>query len=97
MKRAGKALERDRALNEAMVSHQGTLRSVISKRLRNQADVEDVLQDVLAGFVSVQAAGLEYGVVITGEAVDPTATAALRDRRPPTRAFHRHDYVDAMA
>jgi len=36
-------------------------------------------------------------VVVVGDAIDAAATAALRDHRPPVRAFHRHDYVDAIA
>ena len=57
---------------------------------------EDVLEDVLGGFVSIEAARKEYGVVIADRAVDAAATAALRDQRPPVRAFHRHEYVDAI-
>jgi N-methylhydantoinase B len=57
---------------------------------------EDVLEDVLGGLVSVHAARSEYGVVIADGAVDAAATAALRDQRPPVRAFHRHAYVDAI-
>jgi N-methylhydantoinase B len=55
-----------------------------------------VLEDVLGGLVSVTAAREEYGVVIYGDTIDAQATAILRDRRPPVRAFHRHDYVDAL-
>jgi N-methylhydantoinase B len=58
---------------------------------------EDVLEDVLAGFVSVAAARAEYGVAIVDGAVDAVATAALRDRRPAVGAFHRHEYLEAMA
>jgi N-methylhydantoinase B len=57
---------------------------------------EDVLEDVLGGFVSVRAARSEYGVVVADGAIDAAATAALRDQRPPVRAFHRHEYVDAI-
>jgi N-methylhydantoinase B len=57
---------------------------------------EDVLEDVLGGFVSVRAARSEYGVVVADGATDAAATAALRDQRPPVRAFHRHEYVDAI-
>jgi N-methylhydantoinase B len=57
---------------------------------------EDVLEDVLGGFVSPRAAREEYGVVIVDGAIDAAATEALRDRRPPIRAFHRHEYVDAI-
>ena len=55
-----------------------------------------VLEDVLGGLVSVAAARAEYGVVIVGDAIDAEATAALRDRPPTVRAFHRHDYVDSI-
>jgi N-methylhydantoinase B len=57
---------------------------------------EDVLEDVLGGLVSIHAARSEYGVVIADGAVDAAATAASRDKRPPVRAFHRHEYVDAI-
>jgi N-methylhydantoinase B len=58
--------------------------------------VEAVLEDVLGGLVSVAAAREEYGVIISKDAIDEQATAVLRDRRPPVRAFHRHGYVDAL-
>jgi N-methylhydantoinase B len=58
---------------------------------------EAVLEDVLGGFVSEEAAAKHYGVVITSEAVDAAATAALRRKRPPVRAFHRNEYVDVLA
>jgi N-methylhydantoinase B len=57
---------------------------------------EAVLEDVRGGFVSLDAARRLYGVAIRGEAVDETATAALRSDRPLTRAFHRKEYVDAL-
>jgi N-methylhydantoinase B len=56
-----------------------------------------VLEDHLGGLVSVAAAREEYGVVISGDTIDADATARLRERRPPVRAFHRHDYVDTLA
>ena len=46
--------------------------------------------------MSVAAAREEYGVIISKDAIDEQATAVLRDRRPPVRAFHRHGYVDAL-
>jgi N-methylhydantoinase B len=58
---------------------------------------EDVLEDVLGGTVSVEAAHREYGVIIADGAVDAVATEAARNHRPPVRAFHRHEYVDAIA
>jgi N-methylhydantoinase B len=58
---------------------------------------QTVLEDVLGGFVSAEAAERHYGVVIAGEAIDATATAARRAARPAVRAFHRNDYVDALA
>jgi N-methylhydantoinase B len=57
---------------------------------------DTVLEDVLGGFVSVEAAAAHYGVVIAGEAVDEAATAARRAKRPAVRAFHRNIYVDAL-
>jgi N-methylhydantoinase B len=46
-----------------------------------------VLQDVRAGFVSVEAALRDYGVVIRDQCVDEAATLARRDVvRPPTEA-----------
>ena len=40
--------------------------------------VEQVLSDVLEGFISAETAKREYGVVIAGAAIDREATAALR-------------------
>jgi N-methylhydantoinase B len=57
---------------------------------------EAVLEDVLGGTVSVRAARQEYGVVINDGVIDATATEALRHQRPLVRAFHRHEYVDAI-
>lgn len=62
-----------------------------------QRPAEAVLADVLGGFVSVGAAAARYGVAIAGERVDETATARLRERPPATKAFHRTEYVDALA
>ena len=61
-----------------------------------QRPAEAVLEDVLGGTVSVRAARQEYGVVIAVGVIDAAATAALRDHCPPVRAFHRHEYVDAI-
>jgi N-methylhydantoinase B len=58
---------------------------------------EKVLEDVLGGFVSVDAARKHYGVVVSAGALDLAATTALRSRRPATRAFHRNEYVDTLA
>jgi N-methylhydantoinase B len=57
---------------------------------------DSVLEDVLGGFVSEEAAADFYGVVLDGDAVDFLATAARRAKKPPTGAFHRHRYVDAL-
>jgi N-methylhydantoinase B len=57
---------------------------------------ERVLQDVRDGFVSVAAARHDYGVAISGDAVDLTATRSLRAPRPAGKAFHRKGYVDAI-
>jgi len=58
---------------------------------------EKVLEDVLGGFVSVSGARRHYGVVIADGSVDQPATASLRAKRPQTKAFHRHAYVDSLA
>jgi N-methylhydantoinase B len=58
---------------------------------------EKVLEDVLGGFVSVDAASRLYGVAVSDGVIDAAATAALRAKRPATRAFHRHGYVDSLA
>ena len=55
-----------------------------------------VLQDIRDGFVSVEAARRDYGVVVRDDVIDDAATAALRATKPETRAFHRHEYVDAI-
>jgi N-methylhydantoinase B len=55
-----------------------------------------VLDDVLDGFVSPEAALDQYGVVIYGESVDQLATEARRRDRPAAKAFHRGEYVDAL-
>ena len=57
---------------------------------------EMVMEDVRGGFVSIEAARRHYGVVLD-DGVDAAATTALRSRRTVTRAFHRHEYVDALA
>ena len=56
-----------------------------------------VLRDVLEGYVSVEAAARDYGVVIREGALDEEATQARRSERPEARAFHRAGYVDALA
>jgi N-methylhydantoinase B len=58
---------------------------------------EDVLEDVLGGFVSEEAARRHYGVAIGGDRIDQAATAELRRIRAPARAFHRKEYVDVIA
>lgn len=59
--------------------------------------LDAVLEDVLGGFVSAEAAQRLYGVVMNGDKIDEAATAALRSNRPATRAFHRQEYVDVLA
>ena len=58
---------------------------------------DKVLEDVLGGFVSAEAAQRLYGVVVADDVVDAAATAKLRAKRPEVRAFHRHAYVDSLA
>jgi N-methylhydantoinase B len=55
-----------------------------------------VAQDIRDGFVSVEAARRDYGVVVGDGVLDPSATAALRTAKPEMRAFHRRQYVDAI-
>ncbi|HUB13717.1 MAG TPA: hydantoinase B/oxoprolinase family protein [Acetobacteraceae bacterium] len=57
---------------------------------------EQVLHDIRDGFVSVEAARREYGVVMRDGVLDTAATDALRGARPDVRAFHRREYVDAI-
>ncbi len=59
-------------------------------------EAEAVLEDVLGGFVSPEAAERHYGVAIRDDAIDHAATARLRAERTPVRAFHRNEYVDAL-
>jgi N-methylhydantoinase B len=56
-----------------------------------------VLQDVLGGFVSRDAAERLYGVAVDDFAVNEARTASLRATRYPAKAFHRNEYVDALA
>ena len=48
------------------------------------------------GFVTAEAAQRLYGVAIVDGKIDKSATARLRARRPETKAFHRHAYVDSL-
>jgi N-methylhydantoinase B len=57
---------------------------------------ELVLQDIRNGFVPREAALRDYGVAVSGDAVDEAATTELRHRRPAAKAFHRKGYVDAI-
>ena len=51
---------------------------------------EQVLADVLDGFVSAEAAFEDYGVVLDGDAVDAAATERRRGAMPrPPQMFHR--------
>ena len=58
---------------------------------------DDVLADVLDGFVSVQSAFDDYAVVLdaSGWTVDEQATLAERaSRAPPSGMFHRGEYFN---
>jgi len=57
---------------------------------------DTVLRDVLEGYVSVEAAARDYGVVIREGALDLAATEHRRRNRPEAGAFHRTEYVDAL-
>jgi N-methylhydantoinase B len=60
-------------------------------------DPAHVLEDVLSGLVSPGAAAADYGVAIRGRTVDADETARLRADRPAVKAFHRKEYLDALA
>jgi hypothetical protein len=45
----------------------------------------------------VEAAARDYGVVIRESELDADATALRRAERPTGGAFHRREYVDALA
>jgi N-methylhydantoinase B len=58
---------------------------------------ETVVEDVAGGFVSIDAAKRHYGVVVAADgSLDVAATNTLRSKRPPTKSFHRHEYVDVL-
>ena len=59
-------------------------------------DPARVLEDVLGGLVSAEAARGDYGVAVAGPAVDAVETARLRAHRPDVKAFHRKEYRDAL-
>ena len=65
-----------------------------------ERETDQVLNDVLDGFVSVGAAESSYGVVIDPESlvIDQRATTAKRQElgssRGPTKMFHRFNYFD---
>ena len=55
-----------------------------------------MLEDVLDGFVSEEAAARDYGVVLSGDRVDLEATLARRAAMPrPVKMFHRARYYNA--
>ena len=57
---------------------------------------EDVLADVMDGFVSEAAALTDYGVVIDGDSVDMAATSAARAAMERSdKMFHRTRFYDA--
>nr|WP_281407355.1 hydantoinase B/oxoprolinase family protein [Mesorhizobium sp. J18] len=58
---------------------------------------EDVLEDVLGGFVSRESAERDYGVVIAHGKVDAEATQRRRANRPAAKTFHRMEYVDVVS
>jgi N-methylhydantoinase B len=57
---------------------------------------EDVFSDVLDGFVSIESALTDYGVVIVDNAIDELATVAERaSRTRPNEMFHRQGHYHA--
>jgi len=59
-------------------------------------DPARVLEDVLGGIVSPEAAARDYGVAIADRQIDAEATATLRRKRPAVKAFHRKEYLDVL-
>ena len=65
-----------------------------------EREADQVLDDVLDGFVSIEAAQNSYGVLIdpVTMAIDQRGTTAmrkdLRNSRGPTKLFHRFNYFD---
>ncbi|MEM7521400.1 MAG: hydantoinase B/oxoprolinase family protein [Pseudomonadota bacterium] len=57
---------------------------------------ERVLEDVLSGLVSPEAAAREYGVAVKGRQIDVAKTAELRSDRPDAKPFHRKEYMDVL-
>ena len=58
---------------------------------------EQVAQDIRDGFVSVEAARREYGVVVRRWRAGRSRDRGIaRPRRPAAGAFHRREYVDAI-
>lgn len=57
---------------------------------------EEVLADVLGGYVSAEAATRLYGVAVTGRTINENETTRLRTTRPEVKAFHRKEYVDVL-
>jgi N-methylhydantoinase B len=59
-------------------------------------DPEAVLEDVLGGFVTIEAAHTHYGVIIVGDHINTDATESCRAARPEGGRFHRQEYVDVL-
>lgn len=56
-----------------------------------------VLEDVLGGYVTRDAAERLYGVILSGNVVDDVSTVRARATRPAVARFHRTEYVDVLA
>ena len=66
--------------------------------IRIDRPAEEVLKDVLGGFVSREAAARHYGVAIRGGAIDhDDDRRAARQPARRSKAFHRNEYVDALS
>jgi len=57
---SSKTAKRDRALTEAVETHRGKLRAVIGRRVRDQAEAEDILQDVFLEFLDAYDVGVVF-------------------------------------
>jgi N-methylhydantoinase B len=90
------------SMSDGHVLHEGDLVRLITAGGGGWGDPtmrpsEQVCLDVLDGFVSVESARNDYGVVLSvdGFSVDHEATIQLRSTMPkPTKMFHRRTYFD---
>lgn len=78
MKSLGMEQKRQQALSDAIEEHKGKLRSVIGKRVRDQMEAEDILQEVFIEFV--QAYDLGNAIEVLGSWLVTVAKNKILDR-----------------